>query len=152
MRVTDEQARILADGDYEPVVQIGIGTTINMAHLAADLLDERAEIERLKARPQPGEGVEEITKALRGVLAEIDYNVDQGVLHRVACVENPTFKKARAVLAALAAAVPAPRWESEEQLAEAMKAEAVGRFGHSIFDGDSWDCIARIALAGPVKP
>ena len=40
-RMTDEQARILADGDYEPVVQIGIGTTINVAHLAADLLDER---------------------------------------------------------------------------------------------------------------
>jgi len=50
MRVTDEQARILADGDYEPVVQIGIGTTINMAHLAADLLDARAEIATLRAK------------------------------------------------------------------------------------------------------
>ena len=44
MRVTDEQAHILADGDYEPVVQIGIGTTINMAHLASDLLDARAAL------------------------------------------------------------------------------------------------------------
>ena len=50
MRVTDEQARILADGDYEPVVQIGIGTTINMAHLAADLLDARAEIASLRVK------------------------------------------------------------------------------------------------------
>ena len=48
-RVTDEQARILADGDYEPVVQIGIGTTINVAHLASDLLAARAEIASLRA-------------------------------------------------------------------------------------------------------
>ena len=49
-RVTNAQARILADGDYEPVVQIGIGTTINIAHLAADLLAARAEIARLQTQ------------------------------------------------------------------------------------------------------
>ena len=81
---------------------IGLALAAALDNTLAELKEARAEIERIKARPQPGEGVEEITKALRGVLAEIDYNVDQGVLHRVACVENPTFKKARAVLAALA--------------------------------------------------
>ena len=38
-RITTDQARILADGDYEPIVQIGIGTTINMAHLAAEAVE-----------------------------------------------------------------------------------------------------------------
>jgi len=49
-RVTDEKARILCDGDYEPVVQIGIGTTINIADLAADLLDARKERDDLRAK------------------------------------------------------------------------------------------------------
>ena len=42
-RVTDEQARRLVDAYYEPIVEIGVGTRINIAHIAADLLDARAE-------------------------------------------------------------------------------------------------------------
>jgi len=48
-RVTTEQANLLARCEYDPMIQIGLAPPVSASDLAADLLDARAEIERLRA-------------------------------------------------------------------------------------------------------
>jgi len=44
MRVTDEQARILADADPTVHIQIGLGRGVDVCLIAADLLDARSAL------------------------------------------------------------------------------------------------------------
>ena len=48
-RVSNEQADLMARCGYDPIIQIGLAPPINASDLAADLLDARVEIERLRA-------------------------------------------------------------------------------------------------------
>ena len=96
----------------------------------------------LISREQAIAALESLARPYRGV-------IDTGDIHRNGCVQD-----AIAALRILTAAVPAPRWESEEQLAEAIRPELddlASDVTEDFFMAVA-ESIARIVLAGPVKP
>ena len=124
-RVTNEQARRLSESLFAACVQIGVGEAIDTSDVAADLLDARAEIERLrgeivkerlntevaaemvrelKARPQPGE----VDRAV-DIIRRIIYASDGCVGHQDCNHSIKPWKDARAFLSAFDAALAAAR-------------------------------------------